>query len=681
MARTPDESRTRRRPQRQHPQWLKTTGRVAIIGAVLAVTGAAGLVACVPLLPLPDVGGLTVAHAPQSTVLFDVKGRRIASIHGEENRTSVPLAKIGPSLPKAVVAMEDARFYQHFGIDLVGLTRAVVFLGRRGGGSTLTQQLAKNLFLTQEQTITRKMADMLLAIQIERHYSKDQILELYLNQVYWGHGSFGCEAAAQTYFSKHAHELNLAESALLAGILQGPELFTPYRNARVAKERQKLVLGRMLGQGFITQKEYDAAWQFPVHIHGVRSSHQAPYFTAYVQSLLADTLGAQALRHGGYRIMTSLDLDMQQAAEDALVRQVRQMRRYRVSQGALVCIDPHSGEIKAMVGGLDYGESQFNRAVQAHRQPGSSFKPFVYLTALANGMTPDSLVKDEPVAFTMGDGRTWKPQNYDRRFHGNLPLRSALEQSINVVAVKLAEQFSLSRVIETARAAGIASPLQANLALALGASEVTPLELCSAYGTLATGGQHTPPLAILRIEDSQGKVLTMGQPELKVALDPAPVAALTDMMQGVLLRGTGRGAYFGKPAAGKTGTASDYRDAWFAGFTPDLAAVVWVGNDDNSPMRGITGAHAAPIWGQFMRVATRSLPARGFPTAAAPSDTPAAPSDMAAQPLESLDQPTDPQGRTEAAPATPTPLVEATDDGLQELPPPGDPAMEPAPPN
>jgi penicillin-binding protein 1A len=446
----------------------------------------------------------------------------------------------------------------------------------------------------------------------------------------------------------------------------------------VAKERQKLVLDRMLELGFITQKEHQAAWVYPVRIHGIRSSHLAPYFTAYVQALLADKLGSQALRSGGYKIMTSLDLDLQRAAEDALVRQVRQLKRQRVSQAALVCIDPHSGEIKAMVGGMDFGESQFNRAVQAHRQPGSSFKPFVYLTALANGMTPETVVKDEPLSYAMSDGRQWKPQNYDRRFRGDISLSSALEQSINIVAVKLAEQFSPARVIETARQAGISSPMQPNLALSLGASEVTPLELCSAYGTLATGGKHTPPMAILRIEDNTGKVLMMAQPDLQETLNPSAVAALTTMMQGVVTRGTGRGANFGKPAAGKTGTTSDSRDAWFAGFTPDLATVVWVGNDDNSPMRGVTGATCAPIWGQFMRAATRSLPARGFPTAmpAEPSDMMAEPSDTAVQPIESLDQPA--QGDTEAVQPQPAP-TETTDDGLQELPPPGEQGLDIAP--
>jgi penicillin-binding protein 1A len=527
----------------------------------------------------------------------------------------------------------------------------------------------------------RKVADMLLAIQIERNYSKDQILELYLNQVFWGHGTFGCEAAAQTYFAKKAKDLNLAESALLAGILQGPELYTPYRNAKVAKSRQKLVLDRMLALTLITPQEHQAAWLYPVRIHGVRSSHMAPYFTAYVQSLLADRLGATALRSGGYKIMTSLDLDMQKAAEEAITRQVRQLQRAKVSQGALVCIDPHSGEIKAMVGGLDYSASQFNRAVQARRQPGSSFKPFVYLTALGNGMTPDSVVKDEPTSYTTGDGRTWKPQNYDRRFHGNLTLRSALEQSINVVAVKLMAQFSPERVIATAQACGITSPLQPNLALALGACEVSPIELASAYGTLATGGRHTPPLAILRIEDNTGKILMMGQPELKDAYQPAAVAALTDMMRGVVIRGTGRGAAIGRPAAGKTGTTSDNRDAWFAGFTPDLATVVWVGNDDNSPMRGITGANAAPIWGQFMKAASRSLPARNFPTAVAapPSDETASASDVVVEPLDPVE--TTPSTAPDAAPSTPKPLPADTgDDGLQELPPPGAADLEAAPP-
>ncbi|MBC7542309.1 MAG: PBP1A family penicillin-binding protein, partial [Candidatus Sericytochromatia bacterium] len=632
MAKRPDEPQTRRRPRRQTPAWLRVTGRLTIVGLVLLLTACAGLIAAIPYLQLPDVRGLKAIHAPQSTVLVDAKGRRIAAIHGDENRLSIPLAKMAPMLPKAVVAMEDARFYQHFGVDPIGLARAVVstlFFRHREGGSTLTQQLAKNLYLTPEQTAKRKIADMLLAVQIERHYTKDQILELYLNQVYWGHGSFGCEAAAMTYFAKHAENLNLAESALLAGILQGPEIFTPYRTPKVAKARQKLVLDRMLGLKFITAQEHKAAWVYPVEIRGIRSSHLAPYFTAYVQALLIDKLGAAAMRTGGYTVTTSLDLDLQRVAENALIKQVQSLRRFKVSQGALICIDPHTGEIKAMVGGMDFAASQFNRAVQAKRQPGSSFKPFVYLTALANGMTPDSVVVDEPMTYTLSDGRTWKPQNYSRRFSGSMTLRTALEQSINIIAVKLAEQVGPERVVATAKACGISSFLQPNLALAMGASEVTPMELCSAYGVLATGGKYTAPLPILKIENAAGNVVVQSRPELKDVFASSPIAALTDMMQGVLLRGTGTAAYFGKPAAGKTGTTSDARDAWFAGFTPDLAAVVWVGNDDNSPMRGMTGGEAcAPVWKQFMRVATSSLPARGFPSAPAlvGSDVAASPS-------------------------------------------------------
>ncbi len=686
MSKRTDEPQTRRRPRRQTPKWLRVLGRLTIVGVVLLITCVAGLAAAIPYLQLPDVGGLTVTHSPQSTVLVDAKGRRIAAIHGDENRLSVPLAKMAPMLPKAVVAMEDSRFYQHFGIDPVGLGRAVIatlFFRHREGGSTLTQQLAKNLYLTPEQTAKRKIADMLLAVQIERHYTKDQILELYLNQVYWGHGSFGCEAAATTYFSKHAHDLNLAECALLAGILQGPELFTPYRNAKVAKERQKLVLNRMLSLGFITKPQMEEAWQFPVEIRGIHSSSQAPYFTAYIQSLLIDKIGAAALRTGGFTVTTSLDLDLQHAAETAVIKQVNSLRRSKVSQGALICLDPYSGEIKAMVGGMDYGQSQFNRAVQARRQPGSSFKPFVYLTALTNGMTPDSIVVDEPTSYTLSDGRVWKPQNYERSFSGSMTLRHALEESVNIIAVKLANQVGPDRVIATAKACGITSPLQSNLALAMGASEVTPMELCSAYGVLATGGKYTPPLAILKIEDSKGKVIVMGQPELKEVYAAAPIAALTDMMQGVLTRGTGRAAYFGKPAAGKTGTTSDSRDAWFAGFTPDLATVVWVGNDDNSPMAGMTGGVAcAPAWGQFMKVATRSLPARGFLSAPPGSDVAATPSDVVPSAMESLmPSGTPSHGTTPSTAPSATGAPPKDEDNLQELPPPQEPTMEQAPRN
>lgn len=627
--------------------------RLGIVGAVLVASASFGCMAALPYLGLPDVSGLEAYKSPQHTVLFDAKGRRIAAI-GAEIRQTVPLSAMSPMLPQAVIAMEDARFYHHFGVDPIGFARAVIFMGKRGGGSTLTQQLAKNLYLSPEQTLKRKLVEAVLAVQIEQAYTKEQILELYLNQVYWGHGAFGCDAAAMTYFGKPASKLNLAESAQLAGILQGPELYTPYRQPEVAKQRQKLVLDLMLAQNLISQAEYDEALAYELRLVGLRSVNQAPYFTAYVRELLIKQFGPGAIAAGGLKVTTSLDLDWQKKAEQVVAQQVAAMSRHRVGQAALISLDPHTGQIKAMVGGTDFNKSEFNRVVQAHRQPGSSFKPFVYLTALANGMTPETLVVDEPVSYPMAAGQRWTPHNYDRKHHGEMSLRRSLELSNNVIAAKLIHDYGPDQVIHTARQLGITSPMQANLSLSMGSSEVTPLELASAFGTLATGGKWTPTTAILKVEDAKGKVLVDWQPRLQEVYPAEPVAMLVDMMQGVITRGTGRAAAIGRPAAGKTGTSSDSRDAWFAGFTPELVTVVWAGNDDFSPMRGLTGGGiCAPIWAKFMAHATRGLPSQPFPVPAPLQVLDGSPSDEAALVEIKPDDPFEPWAADPEAPIEP----------------------------
>ncbi|MBC7545224.1 MAG: PBP1A family penicillin-binding protein, partial [Candidatus Sericytochromatia bacterium] len=565
------------------------------------------------------VGGLRYYTPAETTEILDRKGRLVAKVHDEENRSADPLAQISPWLQKAVIAAEDDRFWTHHGIDLRGLVRgATVDVSRRGhatGGSTLTQQLAKNLFLTPERTPTRKLAEFYLSLQIEQRYSKHEILQLYLNQVYWGHNAYGCEAAAQTYFGKHASQLNLAEAAMIAGLIPGPELFSPYHSLERAQQRQALVLNRMTELGVITPAQAEGARAMPVQISGLRQVYNAPYFTSYVLSVLNERYGPARVRQGGLKVTTTVDMDWQLHAEKLIHDEIAKLKDNHVSQGALACVDNETGGIRALVGGVGYSKSQFNRATQAMRPPGSSFKPFVYLTGFAHGLKPESIEVDEPMSYKMGDGTRWKPHNYDNRFRGSLTIRRALETSINIVAIKILDMVTPKKVIETAMKFGFHDGLNPNLSLALGTSEVTPLELASAYEGLANMGRWTAANPIIRVETRQGEILEENnRPEFKQVFPAYFVATLVDCMQGVLLRGTGAGAYFGRPAAGKTGTSSDHRDAWFAGFTPQLTAVVWAGNDDNSQMIGITGGDVcAPIWKTFMEKIHKGLPEKKFP--------------------------------------------------------------------
>lgn len=593
-----------------------------LMGAVAVLVGSLGAGAVIGLAfslsRLPDVDALRHYAPAETSEIFDYKGRLIAKIHDEENRSVVHLGQISPWLQKAVVSAEDDRFWTHPGVDIRGLIRGTTAdIRRRGhatGGSTLTQQLARNLFLTPERALSRKLAEAYLSIQIERRYAKNQILELYLNQVYWGHNAYGCEAASQMYFGKSSAQLNLAEAAMLAGIIPGPELFSPYHSLEKAKWRQSLVLNRMVELDVITPAEAEAAKAAPITLGGARRVYTAPYFTSYVLRILNERYGATRVREGGLRVTTTLDLDAQRHAEQLIRDELAKLKANRVTQGALVSIDNATGGIRALVGGVDFYQSQFNRATQALRPPGSSFKPFVYLTGFAEGYTPNSVEIDEPIEYPMVDGSMWRPNNYDHKFRGAITIRRALERSVNVVAIKILDTVTPKKVIETAHQFGLHGQLQENLSLALGTGEVTPLQLAGAYSGLANIGRYTPPTAILRVENRQGDVLEEVEPKPRQVFNSYYVAELVDCMRGVLLRGTGVGAYFGRPAAGKTGTSSDHRDAWFAGFTPQLATVVWVGNDDNSAMIRLTGGDVcAPIWGKFMRQMHQNLPVKDFP--------------------------------------------------------------------
>lgn len=614
-------SQPARRKKKRGLLWAR---RAFALTLLVSLMGGCGLVTGVGLMvaQIPPVEKLLEARPLGTTTIYDREGRLITSLQNGENRHIVRLDEISDAMKNAVVASEDARFYQHFGIDPLGLARAVFTLGHAGGGSTLTQQLSKLLFLSSDRTLTRKLADMWLAIQLERTLSKDQILALYLNQVYFGHGAYGVESAARLYFNKRASRLTVGEAAMLTGLLPAPEYYSPFRNLQAAKDVQRLVLRRMVTAGKIDQAAADAAVARPLELSraGMAAAYRAPYFVSQVLGELSERFGRDLVMRGGFKITTTMDYPMQEAAEAIVRAGVARYRGSHVGQGALVAIEPGSGEVRALVGGTDYGTSQFNRATQAHRQPGSTFKPFVYVTAFDRGYGPGSTIADEPVSY----GR-YSPVNYDRRYHGVVSLESALAHSLNVPAVKLAHSVGIDNVVRTAHAAGIQSELPYNLSVALGSAEVTPLELASAYATFAAEGVYAKPHLISRVLDKDDRVIERNDPETRQAIPVEAVQRLTQALQAVILRGSGGAANFGRPAAGKTGTTSENRDTWFAGYTPQLACVVWLGNDDNSRLGATAtgGVLAAPLWRQFMDLAHRGLPVRGFaaaPPAAAGGD-------------------------------------------------------------
>jgi penicillin-binding protein, 1A family len=567
-----------------------------------------------------------------TTYIYDVKGRVIARLF-TENRVPVRLHEIPEVVRLAFIAAEDSDFYQHHGIDFLGIARAALVNLRAGaieqGGSTITQQLAKLAFLTNDRTWSRKFKELLLAIQIERKYTKDEILESYLNVVYFGHGAYGVEAASQIFFQKSVSEVNLQEAALLAAIVNGPGYYSPFYDMEAATRRRNLVLRRMLDLGFIDRAAYDEAVSSPIELKdGRRQQPIAPHFVIYVREQLLDRYGAQMVYTGGLRVYTTLDLDLQRAAEKAIEEMVPVQETdengLAQPQAALVTIDVHTGEIRAMVGGRN--NDQYNRAVQATRQPGSAMKPFVYAAAIdSKRYTPAHLMVDEPTTFTLITGETWTPRNYDNTHRGTMSLRTALEDSINVVAAKLIDEIGPATAIDYAKRMGITTLQESGrlndltLSFALGGLTrgVTLLEMATAYGVFASGGIRTTPIAILRVEGPDGTVIDEFRPQRRLVLSPETAYIMTDMMRGVIERGTGVGANIGRPAAGKTGTTSSFTDAWFVGYTPSLVTAVWIGNDSNEPMiypgRQIGSGTAARTWRAYMSEAVKGTPVEEFP--------------------------------------------------------------------
>jgi penicillin-binding protein 1A len=622
--------------------------KLFFIIVLVAAFGAAGAVfGIVQWLghDLPTTVQLTQIAAPVKTLVYDARGRVLHEFY-KENRSFVPLRQVPRALVNATLSTEDRSFYQHWGVDLWGVARAAVtditHMKIKEGGSTITQLLARNVFLTHERTWTRKLKEIALAIQLERNYSKDQILEMYFNQIYFGEGAYGVDAAAKTYFGRPLGELGLPECALLAGIPANPSLYSPRHHPGAARLRRSKVLRNMLATRAVTQVEFDRAEAAPLGVTPVRyGNDRAPYFIEMVRQHLDERYGSNAVYEGGLRVWTTVDMDLQQVAERAVEKQMvsleselrlkpthasfvptlgdsaHQMQGTPYLQGALVAIDPRNGYIRALVGGRDFSQSNFNRALQARRQPGSAFKPFVYTAAMDNGFHPTDVIVDEPVSFPGGNGELYQPQNYDRTFRGPVTLRYALQQSINVPAVKLLRKVGTSLVASYARRMGIRSPIGQNLSLALGTSEVNLLELTSAYAVYANRGIRTEPMFILKVEDKNGTVLEKDSPRPVEVLSEQTAAVMTSMLRSVVDHGTGypaRARGLTVPAAGKTGTMDDYMDAWFVGYIPSLVCGTWVGFDEKKPIgRGMTGARAAlPIWADFMIGATRGQPTEDF---------------------------------------------------------------------
>lgn len=562
-------------------------------------------------LTLPDTRELTAAQRKPSLTLVAADGSLVAT-YGDLFGEALTLQELPKYLPQAVIATEDRRFYRHFGVDLVGLVRAAWTDVRARhvvqGGSTITQQLAKNLFLTPDRTVERKIQEMLLALWLEHKFTKQQILEIYLNRVYLGAGTYGVDAAAHRYFDKSAGDLTLYEAAVIAGLLKAPSRFSPANDKELASQRAAQVLANMVDAGFITDAQAQAAQQqkSPLAKAGA-ISRGSRYFADWVADQVMSFSGTQ---DRDLVVTTTLDPRLQAEAEEAIDTTLdRDGEKAEVGQGALVAMSPDGG-VRAMVGGADYAGSQFNRATEALRQPGSSFKPFVYLAALEHGMRPSDHFNDQPIRI----GK-WEPRNYENKYRGDVTAADAIALSINTVAAQVLQRAGVDNVIATARRLGITSDLTRDASLALGTSEVSLIELTAAYAAFASGGMGAWPYGIVEIRDAHGGVIYRRDgsgPGRVIAPDMA--ATMNQLLTGVMTYGTGKAARLDRPAAGKTGTTQDSRDALFVGYTADLVCGVWFGNDDNSPMNHVTGGTLpARTWHDFMVAATRNRPVQPLP--------------------------------------------------------------------
>ena len=724
---------------------MKMVIKISLFGFIIvffAIAGIGVVLWYVWSSNLPYIGSLKNYNPPIITEILDDKGQVITQF-SDERRILVPLEQVSYHTVKAFIAAEDDRFFEHKGIDFVSIARAFfknIMAGKiEQGGSTITQQVTKSLLLKNPaRTYKRKVREALLSLQIEREFSKEEILYLYLNQIYLGHGQYGVEAASRTYFGKKASELSIAESAVLAGLAQAPSKDSPIKHFDRAKIRQKYVLERMRDEGFINDQEHEEALAAPLYIRPEKDEvlEKAAHFIEYIRRIVERKYGRHLLYKGGLKIYTTVNLEMQAAAKDAVRRGTEEfdkregfrgpigkiapgdeigfiqlmverlednplevgattegmvaevdsvkkeilvriadqlgllplsgmkwarmvdpekayfeskledpaevlapgdvilvkvekkledshgwilsLEQTPIAEAALICLDTKTGHVKAMVGGLDFSKSQFNRAIQAKRQPGSAFKPIIYTTALDNGFNPSSIIIDAPFISPIGgeeEEKLWKPKNYKEKFFGPTPFRTGMIQSRNIITIKILEKVGVNHAINYARQMGIESPLNADLSLALGSSGTSLLELTRAYSVFANNGMLVKPLFITKIVDRNGETLEENQPSFTEAISPETAAVMTDLLQAVVQEGTGwRLKALKRPVAGKTGTTNDLRDAWFLGFTPSVVAGVWVGYDDRRPMgKGETGSRAAsPIFLYFMQEILEGTPKEPF---------------------------------------------------------------------
>lgn len=657
------------------------SARELVLKAVylIGVLSAAGILLSSVLMrkilsDIPSIDKLDEYTPSLTTYVYDINNQVIAEF-SVEKRAILPLSKIPVDMQNAVIAMEDQNFFRHWGISPRGILRALLrdILHRRSaqGGSTLTQQLSKLIFLKPEKTITRKIKEMVLALQIERNFSKQEILALYLNQIYFGNGVYGVQSASKLYFGKDVSEMTLGECSLLTGLIPSPERFSPFNSMEKAKQRRRLVLQRMVVENYITQAEADAAnaEAIPTEKSTLFASHAA-YFVEYVRQLLEPKYGVAQLWKGGMKIYTTLDLSMQVPAEEIMEKNLAKYDQDAAKappkpeeekagekkegetvasssptlQGAFIILDTKTGAIKAMIGGRNYRDSKFNRITQAARQAGSTFKPMVWMAALMNGYTPASLVEDSPMAYYY-DGKDWRllegatdqysidlaiqpfvgnkdfkiwvPNNFDNKFQGRITLRRGLELSRNLSSIYLVTRVGPTLVADVAHRAGIKRHLEAVPSIGLGTSLVNPLEMASSFSTFANGGIHAVPFGVLKVTDNAGRVLEEFVPEENESFSPQLSYVLVNMMKGVVQRGTGvAAAKLKRPIAGKTGTSQDSKDMWFIGMTPDLTAGAWMGYDDfmSLPMKDWTGGGTVvPWWTEIMETVLKDQPVRDFP--------------------------------------------------------------------
>jgi penicillin-binding protein 1A len=641
----PEKTKGRRRPRRR-----SLLGGLFYWCFVLGVWGivALGAVFAFYASQLPPIDQLAIPKRPPDIQILGVDGSLLAD-RGDTGGAAVRLGDLPAYLPKAFVAIEDRRFYSHFGVDPTGILRAglrdVAGGGSMQGGSTLTQQLAKNLFLTQERTMARKFQEAILALWLERKYSKEQILELYLNRVYFGSGAYGVQAAARKYFGHDAKDVTLSEAALLAGLMKSPTKLAPNRNLKGANERAAQVIAAMVEQGYVTPAMAQVALGAPAQVAKTRGAGSVNYAADYVMDALDDTVGAI---DEDIVVTTTIDPKLQASAERALTAELdAKSVKFGVDQGALVALDPDGG-VKALVGGRNYADSQFNRAISAKRQPGSSFKPFVYLAALEKGLRPDDTREDAPISV-----KGWSPENYSHEYQGPVTLTRALSASLNTVAVRLGQEVGPKAVVKVAHRLGILSDLEPNASIALGTSEVAPIEMVSAYAAFANGGIGVKPYVIMSVRTAAGRALYRRHAyNYGRVIEPRYVAMMNAMMQETLLSGTAKKADLpGWQAAGKTGTSQDYRDAWFIAYTAHMVTGVWLGNDDNSPTKKVSGGSLpVEIWSRFMKDAHAGLAPVGLPLAEGRPNEPAAPG----KPVELA-----PQANARRGAMPPAPLAEA----------------------